>query len=365
LTGFIIQAQSPISEVGWAGFLGEKAAKSSAAEFSNFSGSLRLPAFRCGEFLCSFRGNVGKLRPGWGFLAHKDVAMAWGKEAAGWWVSLALLVSGCTGPVVSRGQLPEARPVPPPADRQRGPELRIAAPDTAAPAPRPDPLRTLYQQAAGEYAGLSSYIVRLRRREQVGGKDKPEEVLLFKFRKQPFSVYFKWLGQERKGREVVYVQGRHGNQLHTRLAAGDVLLMTAGRRISLAPDNPLVLASSRHPITDAGVGSLLAHLDQLLQATERGDGRMGTLRYLGPIRRPEFETPCEAAEETIPPGCDPHLPQGGRRLWVFDPLRHLPSLVITSDATGHEVEYYCFDRWQYPVQLDDDDFNPDKLWPSR
>lgn len=300
--------------------------------------------------------------------------MAWSKEAAGWLIGLVTLTSGCMGPSVPRGPTQGVRPEAPPTDRLRAPELRIAVPPTQAPPPPPvrseatdsaSHLRTLYQQAAQEYAGIASYIVRLRRREQVQGKDKPEEILLMKFRKQPFSVYFKWLGEEGKGREVVYVQGHYGNQLHTRLAAGDVLLLPAGRRISLAPDNPLVLSSSRHPITDAGLGSLLDHLGQILQATERGDARLGSLRCLGPLRRPEFETPCEGVEETIPPGRDPHLPRGGRRLWFFDAQRHLPTLVITYDATGHEVEYYCFDRWQYPVHLDDDDFNPDRLWSQR
>ena len=35
------------------------------------------------------------------------------------------------------------------------------------------------------------------------------------------------------------------------------------------------------------------------------------------------------------------------------------------DDGGQEVEYYWFDRIQYPVRLDDDDFNPDKLRGKR
>ena len=50
---------------------------------------------------------------------------------------------------------------------------------------------------------------------------------------------------------------------------------------------------------------------------------------------------------------------------LMDPATRFPALVITQDETGREVEYYCFDRFQFPVRLDDDDFNPDKLWPPR
>src|SRR5437899_386649 len=114
----------------------------------------------------------------------------------------------------------------------------------AAPASIPsDPavkLHALYREAAERYARVDSYIVRLMRREQINGKDKPEEVLLFKFRKEPWSVYFKWLGQEGAGREVIYVKGQHENKIHTLLAAGDMPLMPAGRRIALAPDSLVV-----------------------------------------------------------------------------------------------------------------------------
>jgi hypothetical protein len=69
-------------------------------------------------------------------------------------------------------------------------------------------------------------------------------------------------------------------------------------------------------------------------------------------------------EQQIPPGCEPALPKGGRR-WVFiDPANNLPVLLITHDDKGHEVEYYCYDLVQYPVKLDDSDFNPELLWPS-
>ena len=46
----------------------------------------------------------------------------------------------------------------------------------------------------------------------------------------------------------------------------------------------------------------------------------------------------------------------------FNPEWQLPMLVITYDEKGNEIEYYHFDRLMTPVHLDDDDFNPDKLW---
>jgi hypothetical protein len=226
-------------------------------------------------------------------------------------------------------------------------------------------LRGMYRRAADRYAAIDSYIVRLRRREQINGKDKPEELLLFKFRKQPWSVYFKWLGTEGKGREVIYVRGQYDDKIQTLLAAGDMPLAPAGKRIAISPDSVFARANSRHSINEAGIGSLIDSFGKLVDATERGDNRLGTLRYLGTLQRAEFTTPCEAAEQIIPPGAEPQLPRGGRRLWAFESTSGLPTLVIAQNELGQEVEYYCYDRFEFPVRLDDDDFNPDKLWPRK
>ena len=219
-------------------------------------------------------------------------------------------------------------------------------------------LRELHRLAAECFADIDSYIVRLRRREQVNGKDKPEELLLCRFRKQPFSVYFKWLGPEGQGREVVYVRGQHEDKIHTRMAAGDIPLMPAGKRMALSPDSLLVRSASRHAITEAGVGHLIDLFGQRLAA-------QASFKYLGLVRRDEFKQPVEGAEEAVPPGAEPTLPRGGRRLWFFDPVSHLPVLIVFNDDTGHEVEYNCYDLFQYPVNLDDADFDPDQLWGAK
>jgi hypothetical protein len=226
-------------------------------------------------------------------------------------------------------------------------------------------LHALYRQAVQRYETIDSYIARLRRREKVNGKDNGEELLLFKFRKQPFSVYFKWVGTRAHGREVVYVKGRYGDQIHTLTASGDIPFTAAGTHMALAPDNIFVRANSRHSITEAGIGNIIERYGAVLHALDRGDVRQGTATYLGAVQRPEFATAVEAVEQSIPPGLEAQLPRGGKYTVMFDPASRLPVLLITRDETGSEVEYYCYDRIQFPVKLDDDDFNPDKLWVPR
>jgi hypothetical protein len=235
----------------------------------------------------------------------------------------------------------------------------VAAPDSSV------KLRELYNQAALRFATIDSYVARLRRREQVKGKDQPEELILFKFRKRPWSVYFKWLVPTGNGREVIYVKGQHGDMIHTLLAAGDMPLAPAGKHMALPPDNIFVRSASRHAITEAGIGVMIEKFGQALDSQERGEKKLGLITYLGTTKRPEYDAPLESVEHIVPSGLEPQLPHGGRRWVFFDPASHLPVLMITHDDRGHEVEYYCYDRLQYPVKLDDLDFDPDRLWPAK
>jgi hypothetical protein len=255
-----------------------------------------------------------------------------------------------------------AAPVPAPP-LQPGPASLPPLASTL-PAASVTPFRRLAQQAAASYAAIDGYAARLRQREQVGGKDHPEEVMLVKFRKEPWSIYLKWVGVEARGREVVHVPGRFDGKIHTRLAAGDVPLMPAGMHFAVAPDSILARGRSRYPISEASLGTLVYRFSQLVTDVDRGDRHAGTLAFLGVQRRPEFAAPVEGVDQIIPPGREPLLPRGGRRLWCFAPDSHLPVLVRTRDHTGHEVEYYCYDQLR-PARFTDADFNPDLLWASR
>lgn len=228
-----------------------------------------------------------------------------------------------------------------------------------------NPLRALAQRSAARWANVDSYACRIRRREAIAGQPRPEELLVAKFRKEPYSVYFQWLGPEAKGREVVYVQGQHGNLIHTLTAKGDVLLVSAGTRFKVAPDSLLVKNKSRYAITEAGVGPLVERFGKLVAALDQGDPRAGTVKYLGQAKRTEFENKVEVVVHEVQPGWEPQLPKGGKRLWCFDADHGLPVLIVTYDEANREVEYYCHDRFEFGGRHGDDDFNPDKLWPSR
>lgn len=225
-----------------------------------------------------------------------------------------------------------------------------------------NPLRGLYQRAADQQSKMESYIFRLRRREVVSGKKMPEELIRAQVRRDPFSVHLKWLGAEGKGRETIYVKGKYKNEMQVLMAANDLFpLSPAGMKWKLPPDDPLARARSRYPITSTGFESIIDRFGKIVTAVEKGDTNEGSLKYLGKMKRPEFEAEVEAAHQVLPAKCDPNLPKGGQRWFYFDATHGWPVLVIANDPDG-EVEYYCHDHIQWPVRLDDDDFNPERLW---
>jgi hypothetical protein len=224
-----------------------------------------------------------------------------------------------------------------------------------------DPLRELYDEAVQTHASMDSYTLRCRRREVVGNQSRPEDVLLVKWRKEPWSVYIKWLGPESKGRELVYVKGHYENAVHTVMTTRRAPFFQVRKRFNTA-DEVLAQSDNRYPVTETDLAALIERFGTLLDARERGDTPHVTLTYLGHVWRPEFKNMVKGILQEIPPHQEPPLLRGGQRHWFFDPVSHLPVLVVTQDDTGREVEYHCYDCVTFPAYLTDNDFNPDVLW---
>lgn len=235
-------------------------------------------------------------------------------------------------------------------------------PPIAANPPLPNDIDGLHRAAIERFAQVHSYCARLRRRENRDGKPKPEELVLFKERKEPFSVHFKWIGPEAAGREVLYVRGKYGDKLNLVTASGDVPFTPAGRRISMARDSLFVKAANpNHDITQAGLGHNLRDL-AALYAAAKDPGSGVTARLMGPMQRPESKEPLMGVEIKLPVGRDLDLPRGGTRHIFYCPVTRLPVLYQSFDEQGRDFNYNSYDRLQLDLKLDDADFDPDTLW---
>jgi hypothetical protein len=193
------------------------------------------------------------------------------------------------------------------------------------------------------------------KRERIDGKLGPMETMRIKVRSRPFSVYLKYLHPS-SGKEVIYVSGKRDNKLIGHYGGASRMLLP---RIVVPPDHPVALASSRHPITEAGPANLIKKLikfrqidlndDRAVTILDRGTDFKGRIRPRSLHRHPEPDGVHLYAEVEI----------------FYDPETFIPYQITNYGwREGNEegplplVEMYRYDELAIDVPLTDLDFDP-------
>lgn len=147
--------------------------------------------------------------------------------------------------------------------------VAVASAALAQQARAPDPMKEpldLAARARDAFAKVKDYSCRLIKRERLGGQLSPNHLIDLKVRHEPFSVSMVWLEpKELQGQEVVYVAGK--NEGHLRVRPGG-LLGSVGF-ISLPTDDPRTRKTSKHKITEAGIGALIEQCHKGWQAEQK------------------------------------------------------------------------------------------------
>ena len=216
----------------------------------------------------------------------------------------------------------------------------LAAADAAAAA------LALVEQMERAYAPITSYTARFVRQEWIGGELRPPEEVLLKWQR-PGRIYMRWVAGPPKGREILFVPGRHD---------GNVLIREPGMLTRLftvvtAPGSPDVMKQSRHPITDVGFG----HLIELIGETVRRAVRRGELTVI------EHETAAPAGKRVVEVRL-PRDPRQGyycyRAVVTVDGETRLPVAVTVHDWDDRLVERYEYRDLVLNASLTDADFDP-------
>ncbi len=113
--------------------------------------------------------------------------------------------------------------------------------------------RRMIAECRARYRSVSDYTCTFFKRERLDGKVYAMHVMQMKARTNPASLYFKFL-QPSAGREAIYVHGKHGNRiLAHEVGVGRVVAGT----VKLDPKGGRAMEANRHPVTEAGIGSLI------------------------------------------------------------------------------------------------------------
>jgi hypothetical protein len=221
-----------------------------------------------------------------------------------------------------------------------------------APGPDVAKVRALIEQGRARMAGIATYQVSVDGQERVNGTLQPAEEARLSVRREPRAVRLEWPTGQHKGREVLWSASEPGGMMHVHV--GDSMLPVPD--LTLSPTNPMVMKYSRHPITEAGLDSVLDRLDDSLKPHEGGSSGTEKLTYDGIKTPAEIGRPCHTITRVIPSG----------ETWVvsLDAETGLPAAVLATDSKGEMLERYFFrDIAIDPSALADASaFDPERRW---
>ncbi len=128
---------------------------------------------------------------------------------------------------------------------------------TASPSPADsDPViraKKAIADSRARFRSVQDYTCTFFKRERIDGKLSEVNIMAMKARTRPRSVYFKFV-QPYEGREAIWVEGRNKGKVVAHEAG--ITKLVAGT-MHLDPRGDMAMEENRHPITEAGIGSLI------------------------------------------------------------------------------------------------------------
>lgn len=189
-------------------------------------------------------------------------------------------------------------------------------------------------------------------KKEVVGNEMISQTMTMKVRHEPFSVYMKFM-EPSAGREVIYVQGRNDNKLLVHETGFKSLVGT----LQLAPEDSLVMAENRYPITKAGIVNMLETV--IAQWEEESKYGETDVKYFEDAKVGEYT--CRVIESSHPQPRKQFRFQM-TRLWI-DEKSGLAIRVQQfgfprkKDQKSPVIEDYTFNAIKPEVRLTDRDFD--------
>ncbi len=216
----------------------------------------------------------------------------------------------------------------------------------------------LIEKIWAKWRGVRDYTCVFIKQERVNGKLLPEQTIFMKARKQPFSIYMKWVGEVNRGQEALYVAGKNDGKL--KVHPGGILGIF---NLNLDPEGGRAMNHNRHPITEAGIGhSLLLIREELALSRKNKEGEITALE------KKAGEDSVFRCFRTVLPAekVKRGLKKASREEYYaaisevcLDIGSLLPVSIAIYDSKGELLEKYGYREIKCNVGLTDRDFDPD------
>ena len=235
--------------------------------------------------------------------------------------------------------------------------LLLPLPSLSAPG-QAEVASALIEKAWAKWQGVKDYTCIFTKRERVKGELLPEQTILMKVRENPFSIYMKWVGEEHRGQEALYVTGKNDGEL--KVHRGGLLGII---NFNLDPEGDLAMKNDRHPITEAGIGHTIRLIREDLALARKNNE--GEITGLGKKEVDGSGVHCFRAvvpPEKVKTGSKKTSPEkyySALSEICLDAVSLLPVSVTIYDSAGELLEKYGYREVKLNVGLTDRDFDPD------
>jgi len=205
------------------------------------------------------------------------------------------------------------------------------------------------REAEAAYDRVATYTAVFHKQQRIAGKLYPGETILLKFRKDPFSLYMKWIRAPHKGSELLYAEGWNENRV--RAHRGGILRFIVR---NFKPKDPALMKNNLRPVTSTGIGYLLEAVAEnmrtaigLGELTFSGGGEETVYGRTTRILKVVF--PKEKAQDYA----------GHRYIINQDVENKAPIRIRIYDQDNKLIENYGYENLELNKRLTDDDFNPE------
>jgi len=207
------------------------------------------------------------------------------------------------------------------------------------------------REAEAAYDRVESYTAIFHKQQRVAGELLPEETILLKCRKRPFSLYMKWIRAPYKGSELLYAVG--WNEDRIRAHRGGILRFITR---NLDPRDPGLMADNLRPVTSTGIGYLL----ETVATDIRKAIKVGELTFSAHAVETVYGRKTQVLEVVFPKE-RAKVYEGHRYVINQDVESKILVRIRVYDRDNQLVESYGYENLDLNASLADADFDPNNL----
>jgi len=200
-------------------------------------------------------------------------------------------------------------------------------------------MKANYDSSIKDYTGMFT------KQERLKNKLRKPQVIAFKFRNEPFSIFMQWKKNPGKADRMLYVKGQNNNKMvvHPRGLLGFI------RSVERDPKGKDVLKTSLRTCDKFGIRNLLNRVTGLYKGNVQDKGF--SAKYIG--TEEIDKRPCIVLETIMP---NSKISPTRRLILVVDMEYRLPVSVTSLDGKGNLISKYSYTGLNFNNGLKDKNF---------